>query len=226
MTTNCGQQRLAIGAYVVGALDPAERSQLEAHLADCPQCRGELTALAGLPGLLARVDPDRIDYPGPPHPGPAVLDRALTELTRRRRRTRRLRLLAVAAAALIAAGAGGIGFSIGTHPTTPAGPVTAGPRPVAASGTDPTSGVRGTAQLLATPWGSTIHLTLTGLTPGQQCRLIAVTANGTTRELDTWVVNYSGRANIDEAINLPPAQLAQLRIATTTGTDLLTLALS
>lgn len=46
------------GAYVVGALLPAERAEFERHLVDCAECRAAVTALAPLPGLLARVDPE------------------------------------------------------------------------------------------------------------------------------------------------------------------------
>ncbi|MGH3712979.1 MAG: anti-sigma factor family protein, partial [Micromonosporaceae bacterium] len=42
-------------AYVLGALSPAERDAYEQHLRTCPECRREVTALAGLPGLLRRL---------------------------------------------------------------------------------------------------------------------------------------------------------------------------
>ena len=40
-------------AYLLGALDPADRSAYEAHLADCRHCRRAVNQLAGMPGLLA-----------------------------------------------------------------------------------------------------------------------------------------------------------------------------
>jgi len=46
------------GAYVLGALTPAERQAYERHLADCAECREAVATLAALPGLLARVDPE------------------------------------------------------------------------------------------------------------------------------------------------------------------------
>lgn len=47
--------RLALGAYVLGALSPAETEQVRAHLAECDECRAEHAELAGLPALLATV---------------------------------------------------------------------------------------------------------------------------------------------------------------------------
>ncbi|SDC64715.1 anti-sigma factor family protein [Actinokineospora iranica] len=49
---------LSLGAYLLGALDPAERSAFEAHLTGCAACRGELVQLAPLPGLLHRISPE------------------------------------------------------------------------------------------------------------------------------------------------------------------------
>ncbi len=46
---------MSLGVYVLGAIDPAERALVDAHLATCRDCRDELAGLAGLPALLARV---------------------------------------------------------------------------------------------------------------------------------------------------------------------------
>ena len=35
----------AAAAYALGALDEGERAPFEAHLADCPQCRGEVATM-------------------------------------------------------------------------------------------------------------------------------------------------------------------------------------
>jgi len=43
------------GAYVLGALSPAERSAFERHLADCAACREAVANIAVLPGLLGRL---------------------------------------------------------------------------------------------------------------------------------------------------------------------------
>lgn len=55
------------GAYVLGALSPAERQEFEEHLEGCSRCRDAVSELAPLPGLLARVDLASLDSdPAPP----------------------------------------------------------------------------------------------------------------------------------------------------------------
>src|SRR5215831_16090276 len=44
------------GAYVLGALSPAERADFERHLSTCASCREAVANLAVLPGLLGRLD--------------------------------------------------------------------------------------------------------------------------------------------------------------------------
>jgi hypothetical protein len=69
------RQNVSLGAYLLGALDPAERSAFEEHLETCPACQAELLRLAPLPGLLQRLTPedyaeieigDAPDWPPPP----------------------------------------------------------------------------------------------------------------------------------------------------------------
>ena len=59
-TWDCADARPSLGVYVLGAIDPAERALVDAHLLTCRDCRDELAGLAGLPALLARVNPDEI----------------------------------------------------------------------------------------------------------------------------------------------------------------------
>ena len=75
------------GAYVLGALSPAERLDFERHLATCDECGRSVRALAGLPGLLDRVDAGVLEHPTADPPLPATLLPALTrEVSRGRRR--------------------------------------------------------------------------------------------------------------------------------------------
>jgi hypothetical protein len=68
---------MTLGVYLLGALDPAERSSFESHLSYCEICRGELVRLAPLPGLLNQITPDDfadsmpstdVEYTGPRAP--------------------------------------------------------------------------------------------------------------------------------------------------------------
>ena len=48
-------------AYVLGALDPADRRAFEDHLRTCDACRAAVAELAGMPGLLRMVPADEAD---------------------------------------------------------------------------------------------------------------------------------------------------------------------
>src|SRR5271169_4323494 len=112
-TWDCADARLSLGVYVLGAIDPAERALVDAHLASCRDCRDELAGLAGLPALLARVNPDEISRiraddtvrpmasDGPPE---ELLGTVLGLAEARRRRNRWRYLSAAAAVAAIAGG--------------------------------------------------------------------------------------------------------------------------
>ena len=49
--------RIRLDAYHDGELSPAERSDLEAHLRDCPSCAAELAAIRGMSGAFADATP-------------------------------------------------------------------------------------------------------------------------------------------------------------------------
>jgi anti-sigma factor RsiW len=49
---------VTLGAYLLGALDPRERFEFEAHLGGCDTCRTELVRLAPLPGMLNQISLD------------------------------------------------------------------------------------------------------------------------------------------------------------------------
>jgi hypothetical protein len=99
------------GAYVLGALSPAERLDFERHLATCEECARSVRELAGLPGLLSRVDVAVLEEPSDAA-APPVPDALLTNLVRevsRGQRRRRFVTSGLAAAAILAIAA--LGFS-------------------------------------------------------------------------------------------------------------------
>jgi len=118
--TDCGDIRYALGVYVVGAIDPAERATVDAHLGHCPDCREELAGLAGLPALLGRVpreDAERLALGTEKleEPPAEMLDSILAQVTARRRARRWRGIAAAAAAAVIAVGGGIVGGAVITH---------------------------------------------------------------------------------------------------------------
>jgi hypothetical protein len=103
------------GAYVLGALSPAERTAYERHLAGCPACREAVAEIAVLPGLLGRLDPAGLEWISAPPPAesrvPKLVDAAVAA-RRRERRAGRIRLAAVALVAACLAGVVGLGASL------------------------------------------------------------------------------------------------------------------
>jgi putative zinc finger protein len=93
------------GAYVLGALSPAERADFEDHLGGCPDCSRGVRELAGLPGLLARVSPELLDEPPADQPVPdTLLPRLVGEVRRGQRRRMLLVAGGAAAATLVVVG--------------------------------------------------------------------------------------------------------------------------
>jgi Putative zinc-finger len=95
------------GAYVLGALAPAERAAFERHLGGCGTCRESVAALAVLPGLLRRLDSATAVAVAQERAGsapPTVLPRVLAAAATHRARVRRRwsAVAAVAAAACLA----------------------------------------------------------------------------------------------------------------------------
>jgi hypothetical protein len=89
------------GAYVLGALSPAERAEFEDHLPTCVSCRKAVAELAVLPGLLGRLDAETAL---PQVTAPAtLLPRLLVATSARRRRERRRQRRSVLGAVLVAA---------------------------------------------------------------------------------------------------------------------------
>jgi len=57
-------QTSTLGVYLLGALEPEERSTFESHLHGCDVCRSELVRLAPLPGLLNQISLTDFDESG------------------------------------------------------------------------------------------------------------------------------------------------------------------
>src|SRR5258708_29043905 len=112
---SCRTFRELLGVYVVGAIEPAERAAVDAHLSQCYECREELAALARLPALLHRVhaaEAERILLTSPPQSDPAepsaeMLDPLLARVVAKRRTRRFPRLVGPAAPGLLRGRGGG-----------------------------------------------------------------------------------------------------------------------
>ncbi|MFC0097514.1 anti-sigma factor family protein [Micromonospora marina] len=180
------------GAYVLGALTPADRVAYERHLAGCAQCREAVAEIAVLPGLLGRLDPAGLEQfleVGPETSRvPALLDAARERKRRDRSRSRRRYALTALAAAALAVLAG-VGVGLVQSPAEPSKPpvALASMRPVA--GTVP---VHAEVGLTETPWGTevTMHCGYdrrAGHREAYTFRLVAHGPDGATEQIGSWL---------------------------------------
>jgi len=205
----CSMATQALGAYLVGALDPHERADVEAHLAHCPACRDELAGLAGLPGLMSRLTVDEV-LAGPPAVDDALLERLLSSASRERRVARHRRWLAVAAAVVMLA----VG-TVGGVTAYRASNATHWHSVSAASGR-----VHMTVAMASVSTGTSLNLHLSGVPAEQWCRLVAVSDSGKREVAGSWDATYAGTAAIKGTTAIPYQHLSQLVIETGDGTVL------
>jgi hypothetical protein len=184
---------------VLGAIDPAERALVDAHLLTCRECRDELAGLAGLPALLARVNPDEISritsedtvragsHAGTDDRPPGELIGTVLDLAAARRRRTRWRFAAAAAAVVAIAGGLFGGLSSITTTRTVAIPVSPG-------GThwdtvEATSAVTGASASVAYShelWGDAFEVLVDHIPVGTTCQLWVVHPNGTRTQVASW----------------------------------------
>ncbi len=195
----CREIRQALGVYVLGAIDPAERAQVDDHLATCLECREELASLAGLPAMLRKVPIVEAERLAAPDQDPELAGvpsaEMLTSLIARTanvRRIHRWRTLATAAAVAIVALGGGAAVANALEPSAaPSAPIT-----TAAwhrtSGTGPVAGARLTVRYRARLWGTEMDVNVTGLQPGSVCVLQVMDASGRPQVVGSWTLWKDG----------------------------------
>jgi hypothetical protein len=195
---DCTEARPSLGVYVLGAIDPAERSLVDMHLVTCRDCQDELAGLAGLPALLARVNPDEISriraddtvrtaHAASDDQPPGELIGTVLDLAAARRRRTRWRFMAAAAAVVAIAGGLFGGLSSITTTRTVAIPVSPG-------GThwetvETASAITGASASVAYShelWGDAFEVLVDHIPVGTTCQLWVVHPNGTRTQVAAW----------------------------------------
>jgi anti-sigma factor RsiW len=188
----CRQMRQLLGVYVVGAIEPAERALVDDHLAECPYCRDELAALAGLPAMLSRVPAadvarlagDITALPPAAEPSPELLDSLLRRTAAGRRTRLRRGLVAIAAAAVIAAGA-----TTGIMHSTLPGPSQANVQVV--TGANSIAHVTAVVKYSAYGGGTAMQVQVGGIKRGTVCQFWVLTGKGRS-SAGSWIVSSPG----------------------------------
>ncbi len=225
MTTDhrndCADIRPLLGAAVLGLADPSERRAVETHVTSCSDCAAIRAELIPLPDLLGSVDASDVADDLPPLPA-ALLRRTLDQVAEAdraaatRHRTRRLRLSSAAAVASLAATAV---IVLGPWNGTP--DTGGGARRVVAAVSDPTTDIRGSFVITAVDTGSQVRVSLSGVRPGERCRLLAVATSGEPEVAATWVARYDGTAVVTGNTGLAPTDITGLQVVTEQGRTLL-----
>lgn len=211
--TEHGELRRSLGSYLVGALDPVERADVEAHLSACGACREELASYAGLPGLMSRLTPEEVVSEVLLRPPSSLLPSVLAAVEQQRRtQARRLRRWrSGAAAAVLAAAAGAVVLVSlpGSGPSRVA--LTAATGQVAS----------GDLAVTEKPWGTALHLRVR-VPDAPSYVAWAVDASGHRSVAASWGRTRGGVMDVDGATALHGRSLTSVVVTTGTGAALLT----
>lgn len=186
-----------VAAYVLGALSPVERLDFERHLAGCDDCTRAVRELAGLPGLLGRVEASVLEHPPVDEPLPDTLLPALSREVRRARRRRTLAaagLAAAVAAVIVPVVVSQVGDGDASTRDVPG--ASSSPSGVVAETMDPVGDVpvRASVTLEQVTWGTRLGLTCTydpdsveyQLPPAVDYTLFVRTRDGRTEQVGSW----------------------------------------
>ena len=187
--TSCREIRHALGVYVLGAIEPAERALVDEHLATCPDCREELASLAGLPAMLRKVplaEAERLaattELDADELPSEEMLKSLVARTSNVRRIHRWRRVTAAAAVIVLALGGGAAAATALEH--GPAAPVMHWREAV---GVGPAAGVRLVVLYRRVPGGTQMKAHITGVKPGALCEFELVDSSGHTFRLGSWL---------------------------------------
>jgi hypothetical protein len=216
-------------AYVLGSLSPSDRLDFERHLPACDECTRAVRELAGIPGLLGRVEPTVLEPP--PSVEQPVPDTLLPSLSREVRSARRRRAV-VAAGAAAAAVAVLVPISVAVlgadGPARPDAPVTSSESSgVVAHEMYPIGRVPVTASLSmeSVTWGTRLGLTCRydrdamgePLPPEMHYTLFVKTRDGYTERVGSWRSVSGKTMEITTATSTPREDIYAVQVRAPSG---------
>ncbi|RZT13542.1 putative zinc finger protein [Kribbella sp. VKM Ac-2569] len=220
--------RTQLGAYALGALEPAEVAAVDEHLATCAECRAELAELTEMKDFLGEVPPEAF-LEGPPEGGDLLLQRTLREIREPQRQEpqakpkRRSRWLLIAAAVVVVAGALGGGVVLGRSTAPDTDQPVAGSKQVTTS--DTTTGATMAATVEPRAGWSWVRVQVSGLKAGDQCEMVITDKAGRSWVAGSWLVSEkaakSGSA-FGGGVLTPIDQVRSVEIRTVQGKHVVT----
>jgi hypothetical protein len=212
---------MTLGVYLLGALEPTERSAFESHLSYCDICRVELVRLAPLPGLLNQITPEDfagnlpptgaegssvvtqvqpitepVPLPRLPEPAGDTPVRTPADTPRRRH----WRAMTAAAAVIVLAVAGVFGWRALREPPPVEG--------VTWSTEVGATSVQ--ARLVDREWGTEILSEIRGLPPGRQCYLKVYDHYGKFEIAGWWGTDHDPNVEIPASTSYPRDKIWKL----------------
>jgi hypothetical protein len=201
-----------LGGYLLGGLDETDTDKLDAHLAECAECRAELDRLSPVPEMLQRM-PDARHLGGgaalavspTARPSSQNIETLLSRMRAEKfkeTRTNRVRWLAAAAVTMIAAA--GVTYGIFTN-GTPTDPGTVAQPTVSAqlagARFQPAQGSRlsGEAKLTPKKWGVEVSLDVTGISGNGPFLCLVRAKSGQTEQAAVWGGTADGEAKLTGA---------------------------
>lgn len=197
--------RDALGAYTVGALDPAERADVERHLRDCASCRDDLVQLEVLPSMLGRLSADEAEAAvnGPSPVDPVVAPgRFRDELGRLRRALRAWQVaaaVAVGALVLVVLPLPGGGAAMVFEP-----------RPAVPDAAD----AEGRVEVTARPWGMQVSIDLRDVPARRGYGMWAVDGDEHSAPVASWSATPEGNVRLQGACYMSIDDLARFELKT------------